>query len=516
MNVPYIEALSKPLADATERVPPVRKSQFLAIFGGPRSVVAVFGRGFASASINKVFGAALLSLTLPAVLGFAADPVASPSASQVLRYENPSQVWADYDPNKGDFKEEIVKEETKDGCYYRESYISVYVVGEEIRVYCQYKVKADAVKAPGLLNVHGWMQTSSIDNEYVTDGWAVMSFDYCGKTGSRTQYTKYPEKLRHCNMDSTVGVAIRSETADHKSITDVKQTSDYVWDVMERRVLSYLEQQKEVDKSRLGAKGYSYGGTLMWSLATDPRVKAVVACFGIGYTEYYRNKQVWPYNNPYIAPLKTPGEEIYLAGIAPEAHVPYITAATLFLNGSNDHHGVFELGLESFKRFKPGVPWAFAIQARGQHNTEKTGQDCKIWLNKYVLNKEVFWPAHPKSEIKLNTEGVPELVVTPSSPDRVRKLEMWYALKNPNYFTRVWFDAECVKKGDSWVGQMPVQNVDDYVFGFANINYDTTVVVSTDFNAAIPSKLGNAKATDKTRNSEVQFMTEGDPMIVRP
>ena len=44
------EALAKPLADATERVPPVHKSQFLPIFGGPRSVVAGFGRGFASAS----------------------------------------------------------------------------------------------------------------------------------------------------------------------------------------------------------------------------------------------------------------------------------------------------------------------------------------------------------------------------------------------------------------------------------------------------------------------------------
>ena len=44
---------------------------------------------------------------------------------------------------------------------------------------------------------------------------------------------------------------------------------------------------------------------------------------------------------------------------------------------------------------------------------------------------------------------------------------------------------------------MPVINVDDYVFGYANINYDTTVVLSTDFNAAIPSKLGKAIATDK-------------------
>ena len=54
---------------------------------------------------------------------------------------------------------------------------------------------------------------------------------------------------------------------------------------------------------------------------------------------------------------------------------------------------------------------------------------------------------------------------------------------------------------------MPVKNVEDYVFGFANINYDTTVVVSTDFNAAIPSKLGDAKATDKT--SDVVYSGDG-------
>ena len=58
----------------------------------------------------------------------------------------PPQVWKDYDPNKGDFKQEIVKEETKDGYYYRESYISAYVLGEEVRVYCLYKVKAGAKK----------------------------------------------------------------------------------------------------------------------------------------------------------------------------------------------------------------------------------------------------------------------------------------------------------------------------------------------------------------------------------
>jgi hypothetical protein len=48
-----VEALAKPLADATERVPPVHKSPLFVIFGGPRSVVAAFGEGFASASFIK-------------------------------------------------------------------------------------------------------------------------------------------------------------------------------------------------------------------------------------------------------------------------------------------------------------------------------------------------------------------------------------------------------------------------------------------------------------------------------
>lgn len=341
------------------------------------------------------------------------------------------------------------------------------------------------------------MGKPSIDNDYVTGGWAEMTYDYCGDSRDRPHYTKYPDRLRHCNMDAKFGGAIGSSTPDHKSITDPKQTSLYTWYAMSRRVLSYLEQQKEVDKTRLGARGYSYGGTLMWQLATDPRMKAVVAYFGIGWLEYYRTKSVWLYNNPYVEPEKTPGEEIYLAGVAPEAYVPCITAATLFLNGSNDHHGVFERGLESFKMFKKGVPWAFAVQVRGGHNTEKIGQDTKMWLEKYVLNQEVFWPEHPKSEIKLDADGVPELHVTPASPERVQKVEMYYAQKEPVNMNRNWRDIASVRQGNTWVGKMPVLNVADYVFGYANINYETTVVLSSDFNAAIPAKLGKAKATDK-------------------
>lgn len=409
----------------------------------------------------------------------------------------PVELWKDYDPDQGDFKEEIVREETRDGLYHRDSYISAYLLGEEIRVYCRYSVKAGATKAPGLLAVHGWMGAASPDRKFVDDGWAVMAHDYCGRTGDRPYFTKYPESLRHGNMDRTVAGPVRSETLDGAAITDPKQTSDYLWYAIQRRVLSYLEQQKEVDRTRLGATGYSYGGTLMWNLATDSRVKAVAAYFGIGYNDYYRDKRVWLYNLPYVEPPKSPGEEIILASIAPEAHVPYITAATLFLNGSNDHHGGHERGLESFKKFPKGVPWSFAIQARGHHDTEKIGHNTKFWLEKHVLGKETVWPEHPRSEIRLDAEGVPELVITPVSPESVSQVELFYALKDPCSFTRSWRDTPAVRQGGQWIGKMPVLEVDDYVFGYANVTYDTTIVRSTDFNAAIPAKLGEARATDE-------------------
>lgn len=408
--------------------------------------------------------------------------------------QSPVELWKDFDPDAGDFNEEVVSQETKGGIYSRDSYISAFVNGEEVRVFCKYAVKAGAKNAPGLLNVHGWMATANIEAAYVQDGWAQMSFDYCGRKDGRAQFTKYPEKLDHGRME---GKVIHSKLPDGTDITDPKQTSHYLWFAIQRRVLSYLCAQPEVDKSRIGAKGYSYGGTLMWNLGMDPRVKAIVAYFGIGWIEYYRNKAVWMYNVPYQEPPMTPGEKLFLATVESQSHAPFITAASLWLTGSNDHHSGHERSEQTFKMFKPGVPWSFAVQARGHHNTDKLGDDCKLWLEKYVLGKNVAWPDRPKSEIKLDKDGVPELRVTPASLDQITEVQIYECQKTSANFARSWRDVPTVRDGDSWVAKLPVLNVDDHVFAYANIRYANNIIISSDFAAAIPSKLGKAVATDK-------------------
>ena len=69
--------------------------------------------------------------------------------AQAAPLPTPPEVWQDYDPHKGDFKEEIIRQETKDGIFSKESYISAYVNGEEVRVFCKYTVKEGAKRHPG-------------------------------------------------------------------------------------------------------------------------------------------------------------------------------------------------------------------------------------------------------------------------------------------------------------------------------------------------------------------------------
>ena len=410
----------------------------------------------------------------------------------------PPIVWEDFNPDAGDFKEEIIYEKTVKGIYEKHAYISTYVNEVEIRVFCKYAVKEGSKNVPGLMNTHGWMGGPSIDKQYVNDGWAVISHDYSGLT-KRPHHTKYPPELGHGHMDAKEKgyTLIYDKMPDGSQTTDPKATSHYLWNAIQRRVLSYLLAQKEVDSSRIGAKGYSYGGTIMWNLAMDKRVKAVVAYFGIGWINYYRDRGVWKFDNPPKNIPQSPGQKLYLAAMAPQAHAPYIQAASLWLNGSNDHHGGHERGCDTFKDFKPSVPWDFAVQARGHHNTEKLGDNCKVWLEKHIRGDSHFWPTRPTSEIKLGQDGVPELHLSPASPEKIKEVQIYQCLKTANNIARFWRDVESRREGSQWIAKLPVLNTKDYLFSYANIHYENNLVISSDFEAVIPSDLGRAVATDQ-------------------
>ena len=90
-----------------------------------------------------------------------------------------------------------------------------------------------------------------IPKDYVNEGWAVLAHDYAGELNNQ-HYTKYPEELSHGNMKRQ---PVWTKYRDGTSIADPKEASDYIWSAIQRRALSFLLTQKEVDATRIGAKG---------------------------------------------------------------------------------------------------------------------------------------------------------------------------------------------------------------------------------------------------------------------
>ena len=71
----------------------------------------------------------------------------------LAKLPTPPEVWQDYDADVGEFKEEIIFEQTANGIYEKHFYISAYINESEVRVFCKYAIKEGIKNAPGLLNV---------------------------------------------------------------------------------------------------------------------------------------------------------------------------------------------------------------------------------------------------------------------------------------------------------------------------------------------------------------------------
>ena len=75
----------------------------------------------------------------------------------------PPQVWSTYDPDAGEFNEEILKRWADKGAQYKEVRFSAYIHGQTVRVYGIYAAPAEAGKAgqrvPAVMHLHGGGQT---------------------------------------------------------------------------------------------------------------------------------------------------------------------------------------------------------------------------------------------------------------------------------------------------------------------------------------------------------------------
>ena len=117
------------------------------------------------------------------------------------RLLTPLEVWSGYDPEAGEFNEEVLKRWEENGVAYKEVYFSAYINGQTVRVYGFYAAPRQdgkpGVRVPAVMHLHGGGQSVNKQwlDAWTARGYAVLSCNYHGVWENRKRFTIYPEAL---------------------------------------------------------------------------------------------------------------------------------------------------------------------------------------------------------------------------------------------------------------------------------------------------------------------------------
>ncbi|MCA9021328.1 MAG: dienelactone hydrolase family protein, partial [Planctomycetaceae bacterium] len=255
--------------------------------------------------------------------------------------------------------------------------------------------------------------------------------------------------------------SIKPETWTFDSVESPRNSGWFLAALAARRALTFLEQQPMVDPDRLGVYGHSMGGKLTVLTAPDSRVKAAAPSCG-GISDRYN-----------MSPLfcQTLGDDVSLK---------QITCPIIFLSPANDFHG--RIG---------NLPAAIAeIQSKDWRVTcspHRNHQDApefevatQLWMDQYLKGSFTF-PQTPKTILTLKTtDGIPRLTVIPDESRTVHSIDVYYtqggkADEGPedrlNTMHRFWHHAKPGESVGCWIAKLPLGNVNQPLWVYANIRY---------------------------------------------
>ncbi len=261
-----------------------------------------------------------------------------------------------------------------------------------------------------------------------------------------------------------------SLTPDEYTLDAVESPRNSNWFLVlmaARRAITFLEQQPEVDATRIGAHGHSMGGKLTTNLAgIDNRIKAAVpSCGGSG--DLLESEVVVPGGS------RTKRTPLELACISDNAYIPLITCPVLWLSPTNDFHAHIDNMAWNWRKV-PDDRVRFSISPHFNHrHTEQHAITEYLWFEEHLKGAPFKMPPTPQIAMELKTpDGVPRITVTPVDSLPLQQVDIYYSI-DPHALTRFWRDAKAVKTGRQWQAACPVMNLDQPIFAFANVVYKT-------------------------------------------
>ena len=384
--------------------------------------------------------------------------------------QNVTGLWAGYDPQKEPLRTEVVREWEEDGVVVR--YLRYYIgsfKGKSAWMAAFYAFPKNAKNIPGVLHMHGGGQRANLTlvKFHASQGYGALSVNWGGKPmeGAKSGEANTDWGAVDPTQNNVHGY-FNMEPGE-KFLDAQESPRNCNWFLLTigcRRGLTFLQQQPEVDGNRLGIRGHSMGGNLtMYVAGSDQRVKvASPSVGGSGYRTYSRYGLL-----PQIRKVK--GDlELFRRTMGYQFYAPRITAPLLHLGASNDFHGQMDATYATGAKVNESVLQRFVFAPHFNHRFNKEQQVARIlWMDQH-LKGGLKLPETPASELKL--KPVPVLRVTPSKRLPVNRVDIYYSV-DPDARSRFWRDAQAKQNDNTWSAKLPLMDLNQPLFAFANVYY---------------------------------------------
>ncbi len=432
-------------------------------------------------------------------------------------------LWADFDPRAEPLDVEVLKEWEEEGVVLKVlRYRAGIFKGQKAMMAAVYGYPKGGQDLPGLVQIHGGGQYADYRAPLTNGkrGYATISISWAGRINA-PGYRMTPTEVRlfwegktddpaykvttdwgpldgyHAPCRNPRNSFFRMAPAEWTldAVESPRNNSWFLCTLGARRALTFLEQQPEVDATKLGVYGHSMGGKLTVQTAgSDSRVKAAVpSCGGISD--------------------RTKGGELYRATINDDVSLKNISCPILFQSPANDFHGRID-DLQKAVTEIQTQDWR--VTCAPHHNHQDTANyevASQLWFDQQLLGT-LRLPTTPQIVVNLRAkDGIPTIIVTPDSSKPVLAVEVYCTqhgqmdgLKNDrdNTKNRFWHYAETKKQGERWSASLPLSSTDKPLWVYANVTYSLDDAVAY---AGYYYRVGSSEAFNL---SSLMFMATAD------
>ncbi|MGJ8640954.1 MAG: NPCBM/NEW2 domain-containing protein [Opitutaceae bacterium] len=455
---------------------------------------------FRSAIIVATFG--LLSISVNAET---LPPLKDGASPQTV-----DEAWRDFDPRAEPLDVEIHKEWVEAGTVLRAVRYRIGVFkGQKAWMGGLYAFPEGGSDLPALVQIHGGggmaSKSACIDN--AKRGYATLSVSW----RADDRYLEREDLPAAAQTDW--GAVEGRQVAESRGIEpnnekrfdpvpSARNSGYFLRTLAMRRGLTFLEQQPEVDGTKLGLDGHSMGGVItLQTAAMDGRVKAAA---------------------PSCAPPLLHDGSLLARTASPGAYADKINCPILFMAPSNDFHGM----VEDVQWVVDQVPSSHVRIARSVHVNHKhdgeTLASKALWFDS-LLKGDFNYPEQPKIRVDLTGQGgQPTVQLTADDSREIAFVDFYYTRdaklnNNASNRTRLWQYVKPTQRGNRFAAFLDLFDLKEPLWVFANVHYVLkdggkahalkqsvdTFIVTSQLAMFTPEELRTAKVSVNSETSSV-------------